>query len=456
MKSIKKVLIAILLLMMIIPSSVSAVDVDNLTTKKTTMDFVNDIRKKYGVKTLTSDKNLDNASLKHSTYMFRNDLLESVEDSTKKNYTAKYPWDRAKANYYLKPYITEIIDSNENTYVNSLRNFIDNPYTRITFLDPKSTHYSVAAYGEYITHMIGGEDLNYEYTKKVTYPYDGQTDVPTTWKIKNNIVTNPYRNFKDLPLDPGYPITFTYYSSEKVTKMRVITAETELYNTKREEKVDCDIFTPDTDKYLTNSNNTTNTILVLPKKLEKNTEYRLTIKVEIVKDNKSEWIKETVYFSTEKENGTDLKAKDNITRGEFAEKLVKGLRLPLANFSKTGFKDVNNSNRYAQYIVTAVNYGLMAGVGNDMFDINGYLTREQIVTIIVRAEENLMNNGRELEYDGRTIFNDMYKVSPWAVVAVKKAYSNGLLMGTGNNMVTPDKLITKEESELFILRIGRR
>ena len=67
-----------------------------------------------------------------------------------------------------------------------------------------------------------------------------------------------------------------------------------------------------------------------------------------------------------------------------------------------------------------------------------------------------MNNGRELEYDGRTIFNDMYKVSPWAVAAVKKAYSNGLLMGTGNNMVTPDKLITKEESELFILRIGRR
>jgi hypothetical protein len=436
---------------MLIPFNTFAVDINTSESKKEALELVNEIREKYGIKSLTNDKNLESASLKHSTYMYRNDVLNSVEDSTKKNYTAKYPWDRAKSCNYLKPYIFEIIDNNENSYSDSIQNFINNPYTRVTLFDPKLNNYATSSVGDYLTHMVGGEELITEYTKKVTYPYDGQTNVPVTWELKNNLITNPYRNYSSMPSLPGYPITYTYYSSNKITKIKINTNETILLNLNTNEEVEIDIKTPETDKSLTN------TILILPKKLSKNTKYKLKIKAEIMKEDSTDWISETIYFTTESNNSSDIvlgaNDSDPVTRGEFAEILIKGLDLPLENTSYTGFRDVSSTNIYSKYIITAVKYKLMVGTGDGNFGINELLTREQIITIITKAEEILNNNGKELTYDYRVPFTDMYLVSNWATESVKKAYKAGLLMGRGDNKVAPKELITKNECKLFVNRV---
>ncbi len=73
-----------------------------------------------------------------------------------------------------------------------------------------------------------------------------------------------------------------------------------------------------------------------------------------------------------------------ITRAEFVAIMVRALGLGESE-NTDRYCDVKSTDWYCGYVETASDYGLIYGFGNDTFDPNGKITREQAAVIINRA-----------------------------------------------------------------------
>ncbi|OPJ56463.1 S8 family peptidase [Alkalithermobacter paradoxus] len=89
--------------------------------------------------------------------------------------------------------------------------------------------------------------------------------------------------------------------------------------------------------------------------------------------------------------------------------------------------------------------GLMIGTTNKTFSPNEPLTRAQAATIFVRAL-NLENSRVETSY-----FNDIG--NHWAKNSIEIAYSNGLMVGMGEGIFSPNTLVTREQMAVILERI---
>ena len=89
------------------------------------------------------------------------------------------------------------------------------------------------------------------------------------------------------------------------------------------------------------------------------------------------------------------------------------------------------------------------GVGNELFDPNGQLTREQAATMLSRLAAAL---GKPLT-DSAPTFDDNGSVAGWASAAVGQMQLSGIMSGTGNNQFSPQQSYTWEQSVVTIVRM---
>ena len=114
------------------------------------------------------------------------------------------------------------------------------------------------------------------------------------------------------------------------------------------------------------------------------------------------------------------------------------------------FKDVSDSQWYADYVDYAVSEGLMNGVGNEMFDPECSMTRAMLVTVLWRfagAEEGRAELAA-LVY--RDVSTDM-----WYADAVGWASARGIVNGVSENKFDPDGKITREQLATILRRYAR-
>lgn len=84
------------------------------------------------------------------------------------------------------------------------------------------------------------------------------------------------------------------------------------------------------------------------------------------------------------ENGTSLfKPENSITRAEFTKLIVFMLGHQNLTYSETSFNDVNESHWAKNYIQTAYNLGIIAGMGDGTFAPDSPVTYEQALKMIV-------------------------------------------------------------------------
>ena len=81
---------------------------------------------------------------------------------------------------------------------------------------------------------------------------------------------------------------------------------------------------------------------------------------------------------------TDFAPQDPMTRAEFAKIVVKAMELDTGKYQGI-FEDVSADAWYADYVQTAFNMGLITGRGEGVFDPNGPIKRQEMMTIIGRA-----------------------------------------------------------------------
>lgn len=143
-----------------------------------------------------------------------------------------------------------------------------------------------------------------------------------------------------------------------------------------------------------------------------------------------------------------LKFKENITRQEFCELIVKlyeiktGIKIDLKN-QKNPFFDTDND-----YILKAYKLGIINGKTKNQFEPNSFLTREEAAVIISNLIKAM---GISTKID--TInYKDSNLISNWAYESVMLVSTKEIMQGN-NNFFKPKDNITVQQALITIFRI---
>jgi hypothetical protein len=92
---------------------------------------------------------------------------------------------------------------------------------------------------------------------------------------------------------------------------------------------------------------------------------------------------------------------------------------------------------------------VVSGVGNNNFDPNGQLTREQAATMLSRLAHAL-----DRPFDSYTpTFSDNGQIASWAFNAVGELQNNGIITGVGENRFNPKGNYERQQAIITMLRM---
>lgn len=136
-----------------------------------------------------------------------------------------------------------------------------------------------------------------------------------------------------------------------------------------------------------------------------------------------------------------------ITRAEFTAMIVRLLGLEEGKYINM-FEDVVTKDWYSGYIQTAVSNGIVRGDGTN-FRPSDEITREEMAVVCVRVYEQKLGKSEEADAS----ISDADKISSWAVEAVEKAYSTGLITGKEDGAFEPKTGTTRAEAAAVMVRL---
>lgn len=157
----------------------------------------------------------------------------------------------------------------------------------------------------------------------------------------------------------------------------------------------------------------------------------------------------------------DTLYQQNITREEFCELSVQFLSkktgLSISELlEKYGLSTINgfvDTHNPASIAMNAL--GIVKGVGDNRFNPDANITREQAAVILWR----LCGLFHRIEPNtGTTLFSDDYQISSWAEPAVRAITScsyngNSIMNGTGQNRFSPKASYSREQAILTMVRL---
>ena len=141
-----------------------------------------------------------------------------------------------------------------------------------------------------------------------------------------------------------------------------------------------------------------------------------------------------------------------MTRAMFATVLARMAEADVSDFTDKVFDDVEPSAWYGPYVAWAYTRGLVLGKGNNMFDPDANITREEAAVMIDRFLDDM---GIELESTAVEAFADAMLISSWATDAVNRAHECKIIEGKGNNVFDPQSNSTRAEISTMLFRLIR-
>jgi len=139
---------------------------------------------------------------------------------------------------------------------------------------------------------------------------------------------------------------------------------------------------------------------------------------------------------------------DYLTREELVKMLLAAMNLETTGAEPVNMWDVNRNAWYAPYVDTAVASGIIQGIGDGSFGIGSLVNREEICVIADRAAQA---GGIFLD-DEFTIksFLDERQISSWAAYSVNKMRESFVITGVGGNYFEPKSLVTRAQAAKII------
>lgn len=141
--------------------------------------------------------------------------------------------------------------------------------------------------------------------------------------------------------------------------------------------------------------------------------------------------------------------KANITREEFCQVLIRMYEnyiiFPIET-SENPFKDTNNIA-----VLKAAKLGIVKGVGENNFDPNAPVTRQEMSVMVYRTIR-LLNPTMDFNLKSTHKFSDDEYISVWAIDPIQFIFDRGILKGTGDGNINPLGNATREGAVILILR----
>jgi len=116
-----------------------------------------------------------------------------------------------------------------------------------------------------------------------------------------------------------------------------------------------------------------------------------------------------------------------MNRSMFVTVLGRLDKADVSKYTTPTFSDVKAGQWYTSYVEWAAANGIVNGMGNGIYGINGEITVEQACTILYRYNEGKTSD--KLEGTSLTNYSDASAVSDWAKDGVKWALKNGIYDG---------------------------
>lgn len=139
----------------------------------------------------------------------------------------------------------------------------------------------------------------------------------------------------------------------------------------------------------------------------------------------------------------------SVKREEFVKMLVISLNAELKTTNK--FIDVSEEEWYSPYIGAAAENEICSGISEEEFGIGRSITREDAAVMLYRAFRNRLNSIR----DAKT-FSDANEISSYAKEAIAALYSAGIIDGSDAEHFSPQNSITRAEAAKLINGIIER
>jgi hypothetical protein len=191
-----------------------------------------------------------------------------------------------------------------------------------------------------------------------------------------------------------------------------------------------------------------------------NSSYSVIWRPQTFADVENHWAKDTVNDMGSRliingVNETKFNPNADITRGEFAAIIVRGLGLKLGE-GKTAFADVAANSWYAGAVEAASEYGLITGFEDGSFQPDASITREQATNIIAKAMKLTGLANQTGTVDATSVlaaFTDAGNIGVWSKDGLALAAKAGLISGRGGNKLEAKANVTRAEVAVLIQRL---
>ena len=140
-----------------------------------------------------------------------------------------------------------------------------------------------------------------------------------------------------------------------------------------------------------------------------------------------------------------------VTRGQFVTILGRMLGADTSKYTTTEFEDVDMKSWYGPYVEWARDKGIVNGISSKAFSPTNNITVEQVGTILDNCirKMGLQTKGTPVTY------NDMSKVSKWAVSSMTTMSLFNLLPTDAAGNVNPSSFATRAYSTSSLVRLAK-
>lgn len=169
------------------------------------------------------------------------------------------------------------------------------------------------------------------------------------------------------------------------------------------------------------------------------------------------WAQEAIEALTKKgilqgvAEGKFAPAKD-VTRAEFITMLVRAFDL-LDVKAKVDFTDVQSNAWYYEYVATAVEKGLIQGVGGNKFDPNRAITREEMAIMSANVLKAVKNKTAADAAAALAKFKDQDSMASYAKDAIALLTENNVINGMTATTFQPKGIANRAQAAVIINRM---
>lgn len=151
---------------------------------------------------------------------------------------------------------------------------------------------------------------------------------------------------------------------------------------------------------------------------------------------------------------TDFYPNGTMTRAMYVTVMGRIAEIDISEYDKAPeFTDVKAGSYYAPYVRWATEKGITYGVGNGLFNPNGFVTRQQMAALTLRFFDNYGIIYPDVT--NTTIPKDIDIVADWAKDAVLKLWAHGLFVGDNKGNFNPESNAKRSEAAELCFRIDQ-